>query len=109
MLEKWRGVIATLSRALGLSVAVRDLRLAAGDAMARARAAEIEGDDLLARRPSTERRAAVSGSAPTPDIGDVDWFGRDGPASDIAPLIQSPHRRGRATQAGPSNRAPSRP
>ena len=51
MLEKWRGVIATLSRALGLSVAVRDLRLAAGDAMARARAAEIEGDDLLARPP----------------------------------------------------------
>jgi hypothetical protein len=49
MLEKWRGVIATLSRALGLSTAIRDPRLAAGDAMARARAAELEGDDLLAR------------------------------------------------------------
>lgn len=49
MLEKWRGVIATLSRQLGLGTAIRDPRLAAGDAMARARAAEIEGDDLLAR------------------------------------------------------------
>jgi hypothetical protein len=49
LVEKWRGVIALLCRQLGLSVAIRDPRLAAGDAMARARAAEIESDDLLAR------------------------------------------------------------
>jgi hypothetical protein len=53
--DKWRSAIGQLSRHLGLSVAIRDPRLAANDAMVRGehdpRQLELEGDDLLARPP----------------------------------------------------------
>jgi hypothetical protein len=51
--DKWRSAIGQLSRQLGLSVAIRDPRLAANDAMVRGEIAQaeldLEGDDLLAR------------------------------------------------------------
>jgi hypothetical protein len=51
--DKWRAAIGQLSRQLGLSVAIRDPRLAANDAMVRGEIAQaeldLEGDDLLAR------------------------------------------------------------
>jgi hypothetical protein len=51
--DKWHSAIGQLSRQLGLSVAIRDPRLMAGDARARATAQERlsldDDDDLLAR------------------------------------------------------------
>lgn len=51
--DKWRSAIGQLSRHLGLSVAIRDPRLLANDAMVRAdndqARLELEDDDLLAR------------------------------------------------------------
>jgi hypothetical protein len=52
--DKWRSAIGQLCRQLGLSVAIRDPRLLANDAMVRGELAdqrqlELEGDDLLAR------------------------------------------------------------
>jgi hypothetical protein len=51
--DKWRAAIGQLSRHLGLSVAIRDPRLLANDAMVRAdndqARLELEDDDLLAR------------------------------------------------------------
>lgn len=51
--DKWRAAIGQLSRQLGLSVAIRDPRLLANDAMVRAELdqheLELAGDDLLAR------------------------------------------------------------
>lgn len=51
--DKWRAAIGQLARQLGLSVAIRDPRLLANDAMVRGEfdQAELElaGDDLLAR------------------------------------------------------------
>jgi len=54
LMDKWRAAIGQLSRQLGLSVAIRDPRLMANDAMVRgeladARQLELDGDDLLAR------------------------------------------------------------
>jgi len=51
--DKWRSAIGQLCRQLGLSVAIRDPRLTANDAMVRGELAQaeldLEGDDLLAR------------------------------------------------------------
>jgi len=51
--DKWRAGIAQLSRMLGLSVAVRDPRLAANDSVVRAeyeqQRLELQDDDLLAK------------------------------------------------------------
>lgn len=51
--DKWRAAIGALMRQLGLSVAIRDPRLMANDAMVRGEVEqhelELAGDDLLAR------------------------------------------------------------
>src|SRR4029077_19781357 len=51
--DKWRSAIGQLCRQLGLSVAIRDPRLMANDAMVRAEndqaRLELEDDDLIAR------------------------------------------------------------
>ena len=51
--DKWRAAIGQLSRQLGLSIAIRDPRLLANDAMVRAELdqheLELDGEDLLAR------------------------------------------------------------